>query len=145
MNLLLIAPFLFSQITYISNQPLIAPKIAFADQISLSSTTPENGRFTDVSRDDRTHIEDDIQEYCPVKWQGVAMAINDLESKFNPKAVGDHGNSYGPVQIYLPAHPTISEDQAKNIDFSEKFLCENLEHGKGNLWSTYAQAQVDSM
>ncbi|NIR14647.1 transglycosylase SLT domain-containing protein, partial [Candidatus Bathyarchaeota archaeon] len=48
------------------------------------------------------------------------------ESGWNPYAVGDHGNSHGLVQIYQPAHPGITVQQATNPHFALRWAANNL-------------------
>lgn len=43
--------------------------------------------------------------------------------------------SYGLAQIHLPDHPTVSVQQATDIDFSLNFLAENLSKGRDRMWS----------
>lgn len=45
-----------------------------------------------------------------------------LESGWNPNAVGDNGHSYGPFQIYLVAHPNVSPAQAKDPAWAAAFM-----------------------
>lgn len=59
------------------------------------------------------------------------------ESNYNPNAWGDGGYSRGLVQIHYPAHPTISDEQALNIEFALDFLARNLKEGKGNMWTCW--------
>lgn len=54
---------------------------------------------------------------------------------------GEREKSYGLAQIHLPAHPSISYEQATNPEFSINFLAENLAEGKGSMWSCYAQVK----
>ncbi len=51
---------------------------------------------------------------------------------------GEREQSYGLVQIHLPAHPSISYEQATNPEFSINFLAENLAEGRASMWSCYA-------
>lgn len=64
------------------------------------------------------------------------------ESGNKPNAVGDHGNSFGLSQIYLPAHPTITKEMALDTDFAIDFLAKNLSQGKGKLWTCYAKVKA---
>lgn len=50
---------------------------------------------------------------------------------------GDREQSYGLVQIHLPSHPSITYEQAIDIDFSLEFLIKNLSEGRGDMWSCY--------
>lgn len=56
----------------------------------------------------------------------------ECESNYNKEAVGDNGNSFGIVQINLPAHPEITKEKAFDIDFAIEFI--TSEFAKGNQW-----------
>lgn len=51
---------------------------------------------------------------------------------------GSREQSYGLAQIHLPAHPSISYEQATNPEFSIDFLAKNLAEGRASMWSCYA-------
>lgn len=59
------------------------------------------------------------------------------ESSFNENAVGDNGNSFGLVQIYLPAHPEITREQALDKEFAVKFMAEQFSQGNARIWTCY--------
>jgi hypothetical protein len=83
----------------------------------------------------------------------VAQAVAKCESGYNvsvqskhrytesnvPKGykVGDREQSFGLVQIHLPAHPSISKEQATDPEFAAEFLVKNLSQGKGSMWTCY--------
>ena len=59
----------------------------------------------------------------------ILQAVAWKESGWNAKAVGDHGNSHGVMQIYRKAHPkayqgasNVGNNTAKNIDYGAKLL-----------------------
>lgn len=60
------------------------------------------------------------------------------ESSGNPNAVGDYGNSFGLVQIYLPAHPTITKEQALDKEFAVSFLAKGIAEGYAWWWTCYS-------
>lgn len=67
----------------------------------------------------------------------ILKAIAWQESGWNPKAVGDGGNSSGMMQIYKVAHPDYDvargkADPAYNIDYGARFL-KNL-HDRYGSW-----------
>ena len=72
------------------------------------------------------------------KYYGVSHVtlsrIIDCESGFNPNAIGDHGKSYGLVQIFLPSHPTISKANALDPEFAIAYLAKNVAN-KTDHWS----------
>lgn len=104
--------------------------------LSAHSGAPPFGTH-EIQETTKSRIETDLMTYCPIGWRGVAMVIIQAESQLNPLAVGDNGTSFGLVQIHLPAHLDVSVAQAEDIDFSIKFLCNNLVQGNGKIWSTY--------
>ena len=59
------------------------------------------------------------------------------ESQGNPKAIGDHGTSYGLVQIHMPAHPEITKEQAFDPEFAVDYLAKEISYGNGKIWSCY--------
>ena len=56
------------------------------------------------------------------------------ESGFNADAIGDHGKSYGLVQIYLPSHKNISKADALDPEFAVSYLAKNIANNTDN-WS----------
>jgi hypothetical protein len=77
--------------------------------------------------------------------EGLMTHIVFRESSFNSRAVGDthltdpNGNphiSIGLVQINKYWNPDVTEEQARNVDFSLDFLAKRLKQGKCYLWST---------
>jgi hypothetical protein len=71
--------------------------------------------------------------------ESLMRQVISCESAFRSDAVGDHGQSFGLVQIHLPSHPTITKEQALDPEFSSEFLAENLAGGHGSLWTCYRQ------
>lgn len=60
------------------------------------------------------------------------------ESSGNPMAVKitPKEQSYGIVQINRIAHPDISIEKARDIDFATEYLAKNLKAGKKSMWYT---------
>lgn len=56
--------------------------------------------------------------------------------------VGDREQSFGLVQVHLPAHPTITKEQATNPEFAVEFLANNLQQNRGNMWTCYNQVAM---
>lgn len=56
----------------------------------------------------------------------ILYGIINQESGFNPNAVGDQGRSFGLGQIFLPAHPTVTQAQALNPAFAINWTAANL-------------------
>lgn len=59
------------------------------------------------------------------------------ESSYNPNAVGDGGTSHGLSQIHLPAHKTVSLDEARDPKFAIEFMAENFGKGNAPIWTCY--------
>lgn len=71
----------------------------------------------------------------------VMDAIIDNESKWNPDAVGDNGESCGLVQIHLPDHPGITCDQAREPLFALRFLASEIKAGREWKWTSCSCVQ----
>ena len=50
---------------------------------------------------------------------------------------GQREQSFGLVQVHLPAHPTVSKEQAIDPEFAIDFLAKNLAQGRGAMWSCW--------
>lgn len=74
----------------------------------------------------------------------IMTKIISCESGFNENALGDYGQSRGLVQIHKPSHPTITDEQAYDAEFSVNFLAEKLSQGQGSLWTCYKMLSVDT-
>lgn len=69
--------------------------------------------------------------------EAVMRNVIQCESSGNPNAVGDGGQSFGLVQIYLPAHPEVTRAEALDPEFAVEFLAQNLSEGRGRMWTCY--------
>lgn len=49
--------------------------------------------------------------------------------------VGDREQSFGLVQIHLPAHTHVTKDQAINPIYAADFLARNLAVGRASMWT----------
>lgn len=65
-------------------------------------------------------------------------AVIECESGWNKDAIGDHGTSYGLVQIHLPDHPEISIAQATDPGFAIDWAAKMWRDGHAHDWSCYA-------
>lgn len=59
------------------------------------------------------------------------------ESNMQSSFIGDHGNSFGVSQIYLPAHPEVIKEQAIDPVYSVEFMAFNFSKGKQNMWTCW--------
>lgn len=69
--------------------------------------------------------------------ESVMRTVIRCESGFRPNAIGDHGHSFGLVQIYLPAWPSITREQALDPEFAVEFLAQKLSNQQGYLWTCH--------
>lgn len=67
----------------------------------------------------------------------TTIQSNHRYSTYVPKGyqVGDREQSFGLVQIHLPAHPNITKEQAINPEFAIEFLAKNLKAGRASMWT----------
>jgi hypothetical protein len=65
----------------------------------------------------------------------VAVAM--CESSLNPNAVGDItlGTSRGIFQIHKPSHPTITDAQAFDPDWSSEWAARHFAAGRQSMWT----------
>lgn len=66
-----------------------------------------------------------IAEKYDIDWK-MLYAVCKVESNCNADRVGDSGKSYGAFQIYLPAHPDITESQANDFEWAAEWT---VKHG----------------
>lgn len=59
------------------------------------------------------------------------------ESSWDQNVVGDHGQSFGLVQIYLPANKGITKEQALDPTFALNFITSEFAKGHQKRWSCY--------
>jgi len=68
------------------------------------------------------------------------LAVITCESQWNVKAIGDSGESYGLVQIYMPLCGTIiSVEDAINPYLANDFLVSKMSEGQGELWTCFSR------
>ena len=107
-----------------------ATPIAYADEIQLPPS---------YSQDYEASIRYWADRYSAPAEQMIAVIK--CESKFNVNAVGDHGHSFGLVQIFLPAHPNITKKQALDPDFAVEYLAS---HWFSDHWTCQRLLGFDS-
>lgn len=57
--------------------------------------------------------------------------------------VGDREQSYGLVQIHLPAHTHVTKEQATNPIYAADFLARNLAVGRASMWTCSKQLALN--
>lgn len=78
---------------------------------------------------------------CESGWQPALQSYHKYSATNVPPGyhVGDREMSFGLVQIHLPAHPSVSYEQAIDPRFSVEFLARNISQGRASMWSCYKQ------
>ena len=78
---------------------------------------------------------------CESGWSTDIQSNHRYTATNAPKGYkpGDREQSYGLVQIHLPAHPHISKEQAKDPEFAIEFLAKNVAKGKQGMWTCARQ------
>lgn len=73
-------------------------------------------------------------------------AVINCESGFNSTIQSQHiredgtqEQSYGLVQIHLPAHPDVSYEQAINPEFAIEFMAREFANDNEEIWTCYNQ------
>lgn len=59
-------------------------------------------------------------------------------------SVGDREQSYGLVQIHLPAHPSITKQEAIDPEFAATFLAKNVSSGNAGIWTCYNKVAINN-
>lgn len=69
--------------------------------------------------------------------RATMQAVVNCESSYDYDIIGDHGHSYGLAQIYRPAHPDISKEEAINANFALDYMASQIADGNGSQWTCY--------
>jgi hypothetical protein len=75
-----------------------------------------------------------LGDYCIKDIMGMAWT----ESRFNKNAIGDNGASHGILQIHLGYHPHITQEQARDIEFSINWALDRMEYYGYPEYRSYA-------
>lgn len=65
------------------------------------------------------------------------IGVINCESSWDVNAIGDDGTSFGLVQIHLPAHPSITAEQANNPVFAIDFITSEFKKGNEHMWTCW--------
>lgn len=85
-----------------------------------------------------------INSTAPDSHVRLAMIMGSgLESTWSP-ATGDHGTSFGPFQIHLPAHPGVSANEAKDPTFAVRYMLPSYEAGAAKVSNALWQSDPKS-
>ena len=90
---------------------------------------------------ERECIESKIDHYAEM-YNVSPITMNHIvkcESGYNPDALNNSPKEYsvGLVQINLKAHTTISDTQARDVDYALNFLGRELSQGNGKIWTCW--------
>ena len=74
---------------------------------------------------------------CESGWNYTVQSNHRYTESNVPKGytVGDREQSFGLVQIHLPAHTNVTMEQATDPEFAVDFLAKNIAAGRINMWS----------
>lgn len=101
------------------------PKVAVKAEIGQSGGSQNEDRVREIAK-----------ELGLTKWQeDRAVRIGYCESGLRTNALGDSGRSRGVWQIFAPAHPTITDDQAYDLDWSTRWALQRMKDGYWSLWT----------
>lgn len=68
------------------------------------------------------------------------LAVVQCESKWNPNAIGDHGTSFGLVQLHNPEIDWgITREQAQDPALALEIMAKAWHRGEARRWSCYSQ------
>lgn len=83
-------------------------------------------------------VEDKIRAIAKSKnfqWTDYLIKLAKCESKLDPLAIGDNGNSRGLFQIHKKYHPEVSTLQAFNIEYATSWTIDMINAGKQGQWT----------
>lgn len=124
------------------------PKVETQEKaiIIFDAPTPKEQRLADLrgTKWDREDIDWYIGEvateygvsesYMHKIIQCESNYVQDVQSR-HLRPDGSQEKSYGLSQIFLPAHPHVSYEEAIDPEFAIDFLGENLSKGRSSMWS----------
>ena len=82
-----------------------------------------------------------VAEDKDFQYTGYLLKLIDCESKFNPNAVNDRGNTpkgskdQGIMQINDHWHREVTDEQAFNLEWSVAWAIDNINAGRQDMWS----------
>lgn len=108
----------------------------------------------DITHLTKEQVKAYVEKYATPLHVSVTSMLSTIycEAKHNPDetldatgqsnvvlASGAHEDSWGLVQIHLPAHRMISKAQAKDPDFAVQFMAEQFAIGNASIWTCWRQ------
>jgi hypothetical protein len=104
----------------------VAPKTATSTPLIVATSTAPTLHDLVVQAADKYDVNPLVMD-----------EVINCESGWNPRAVGDHGTSFGLSQIHLPAHPDITAKQAEDPKFAIDYMASTFAQGHAREWSCY--------
>jgi hypothetical protein len=110
-------------VVYSSNGSLVSAgeRDASSGVSGAEMLTDGGGEQSPPSREDT--VKEVAAKYA-IDWK-ILWSICTVESNCNPDRIGDSGNSYGAFQIYLPAHPDITKEQAMDFEWAAEWTAKH--------------------
>ena len=115
---------------------LASVSLSYADKMFPAYVVPSVNVQRKVAKP--LTIEDKIRKVAREKGFQYADYLVDLafcESRLDPLAIGDQGNSRGLFQIHKKFHPEVSTLMAFNIEQSTAWTIDMINAGKQGQWS----------
>jgi hypothetical protein len=111
--------------------------VGLAPSVEMDSVVPPNY----VATTTKEWIQERIQHYSDY-YNVSEITLNNVigcESGYNPNArnISEKEDSNGLVQINLKAHPDITIENARDVEFSLDFLARMIKNGKGSMWTCF--------
>lgn len=69
--------------------------------------------------------------------QCESHGVNGQSEFLDPTGPNGREDSWGIVQIHLPAHPEVTKDEALDREFSIEWMAKKFSEGQSNIWSCY--------
>jgi len=69
------------------------------------------------------------------EWVDYLVRLAKCESKLDPNAIGDSGHSRGLYQIHNLYHPSVSDEEAFDIEWSTKWTMDMINDGYQHYWT----------
>jgi hypothetical protein len=90
----------------------------------------------------RKEVDDVAQKYgvsADDMWRTIqceSMGSTTIQSHWR-RPDGSREQSYGLAQIYLPAHPHVTKEQAQDPQFAIDFMAKHFAQGRQGMWSCW--------
>jgi len=126
---------------YFLNWIMFGICVAFIGLSTISSPNTDLTVKTHTSQSnasDSVSVEAEIRQIAQnegFEWPDYLCRLAKCESGLNPLAVGDSGHSRGLFQIHELYWPSVSDEQAFNIEWSTKFAMNLINSGYQHYFS----------